>query len=187
MNIQHLGDAYDHWKGSVISILSSRKKIGSNLVVVPMLTDFQLWKAKDLRTYRRLLNLREESTICHEHETFTNHQIGRHNYFAGIPNKCDLFLDPDTGISTGNHLTEKHITINEISNLLNDGGNRDRVLMVYQHSTRSRDRFPKIGSMLRRVPYYPFKCGQVAMFFISLSKNRIKAIKNTLRDYQKQA
>lgn len=180
MNIRHLGDAYDYWKGSVISILSSRNKIGPNLVVVPMLTD--PWEEEDLQTYGRLLNL-NPANICHGREIFVNRRDPRKDYFADIPNKCDLFLDPDTGISTADHPTKKHITIGEIQRLL-DG---NRVLMVYQHSTHSRDRFPKVRGMPRGVSYYPFKCGQVAMFFISLSKKRIKAIKKTLGYYQKQA
>lgn len=191
MNIRHLGDAYDHWKGSVISILSSRNKIGPNLVVVPMLTDPQLWKARDLRTYRRLLNPLNlcgvNIILCHinDNETFTNSQTRRKKYFS-ISNKYDkydIFLDPDIGIAPPSGSKKGHITVGNIRNLL-DG---NRVMMVYQHSTHSRDRFPNIGSMLRGVSYYSFKCGQVAMFFISRSKKQIEAIKKTLIYYQKQA
>jgi hypothetical protein len=54
VNSKFLGDALDHWKGSLLSILSSKELI-KNVAVEPMITDVRPWLKQNLETYRRLL------------------------------------------------------------------------------------------------------------------------------------
>jgi len=148
-----------------------------------MVTNCQPWCEENLQTYERLLHL-EQNMICHNGTPFLGR---RQDYFAGIQHRGDLFLDPDTGISIG-RVSRKHITIQEICNLLNV--NHKRVLMIYQHSARGN--FHEllteiIDNCLRYdegVLYYcVYEGGRVAMFFISRNRKRIQAIQNGLRLY----
>lgn len=183
MNTKFLGDEIDHWKGSLILILT-RLKLISNFAVDPMVTNCQRWSEENLQTYERLLYL-ERNMICHNGNPFLK---GRQDYFAGIQHEGDLFLDPDTGISIGRRVLRKHITIPEICYLLNV--NRKRVLMIYQHSARGnfRELLKKIiDNRLKYdegVLYYcVYEGGRVAMFFISQNRKRIQAIQNGLHLY----
>ena len=126
MNSKYLGDALDHWKGSLISALSQKKLI-RNIVVEPMITDATAWLREDLNTYKRLLNLDSTRSICHGNSTFLGK---RDKYFTKLLKVGDVFLDPDTGIATGD-ASKVHIKISELGKLIIDS---DRVLMVYQHS-----------------------------------------------------
>jgi hypothetical protein len=182
MNKKYLGDAFDHWKGSLIQILNDNGAI-QNLAVEPMITDEKKWGNNDLEMYKKLLNLPETSKICHRSKTFRNDR--RQEYFKNdISEKCDLFLDPNTGIAPG-HPPENRVKIKEIKYLLERNG----VLMIYQHLARNsaknqrsilEKRIEKIG-----VPrhYCVYQCGQVAMIFISRKQNRIEKIKKTLKSY----
>ena len=183
VNLNFLGDALDHWKGSLISILSSKWLI-RNVVVEPMITDERPWSKHDLDTYRRLLRLESASQICHGQSTFSGK---REEYFDEIPQEVDVFLDPDTGIATdkGNR---KHVKVSELGNLL---AKSDRVLMIYQHSARGS--FCKWLLEIKKGVSYGipgvhctiYECGRVALFFISLSKARIHEIQNALKEYLK--
>jgi len=185
MNKKHLGDAYDYWKGSLISILTKKHKIISNLAVVPMRTDNR-WSERRSRRYKNLLNLHKKNSVYHK-DKFKNPQVLRHKYFASIPVDCDLFLDPDIGICAGEHTKEKHITIADISCLLCDHNNGKRVLMVYQHSRRDKKWVSKtqreIKKQISGISCYPHECGQVAMFFVSWNKKRIENIRKALTPY----
>jgi len=102
-----------------------------------------------------------------------------------VPQTVDVFLDPDIGIAISNGGKE-HIKVLEIGKLL---AKSDRVLMVYQHSARGsfRERLLKITAAVSLdipgVHCAVYECGQVAVFFISLSKVRIHEIKNALKEY----
>ena len=150
-----------------------------------MVTNCQPWCEENLQTYERLLHL-EQNMICHNGTPFLGR---RQDYFAGIQHRGDLFLDPDTGISIG-RVSRKHITIQEICNLLNV--NHKRVLMIYQHSGRGNFhiRLTEIANNCLRyngrydkgVLYYcVYEGRRVAMFFISRCKKRIQAIQNEPR------
>ena len=181
MNSKFLGDALDHWKGSLISILSSKRLI-RNVVVEPMITDVRPWSKEDIETYRRLLRLESTSPICHGESTFSGK---RDEYFDGVPEDGDVFLDPDTGIATGNGGRE-HIKVFELGKLL---AKSDRILMVYQHSARGsfHERLLKIKDRVSRdicgVHCTTYESGRVAMFFISIDSYRINEIQNTLKKY----
>jgi hypothetical protein len=101
------------------------------------------------------------------------------------PQTADVFLDPDIGIATSNG-RRGHIKVLEIGKLL---AKSDRVLIVYQHSGRGsfHERLLKITDAVSHdipgVHCAVYECGQVAVFFISLSKGRIHEIQNGLREY----
>jgi hypothetical protein len=167
MKKEYLGDAYDHWKGSLISILIKKKAIHHNLAVMPMLTE--RWTANDLRVYGKLLNL-SPSRI----------------HLNNIPIKCDLFIDPDIGIEPPSGPNKKHIKLDKIKVLLE---HNNRVLMVYQHTPRKIFReqicetLKRISRKIPKVHYCVYECGQVAMIFISSRDERIEKIKKSLKSY----
>jgi hypothetical protein len=181
VNSKFLGDALDHWKGSLISILSSKGLI-RNVAVEPMITDVTPWSKVDLKTYSRLLRLESTSQICHGQSTFSGK---RDEYFDEVPEHADVFLDPDTGIATSNGGRE-HVKLLELGKLL---AKSDRVLMVYQHSARGsfHKRLLEIRDRLsREIPNIHctiYECGRVAVFFISLNRARIHEIQDALKEY----
>ena len=58
MNLAHLGDALDHWKGSLIELIG-----GKNVRVVPMFTDDKPWTEQQIEAYARLLRIRPEAVL----------------------------------------------------------------------------------------------------------------------------
>ena len=147
-----------------------------------MITDVRPWSKEDLETYRRLLKLESTSPICHRQSTFSGR---RDEYFDGVPEGGDVFLDPDTGIATGNGRRE-HVKVLELGKLLSKS---DRVLMVYQHSARGpfHKRLLEITDIVSHdipsVHFTIYECGRVAVFFISLNRARIHEIQNALKIY----
>ncbi len=182
MNSKFLGDAFDHWKGSLISLLLTKGLI-RNVVAEPMITDHvQSWTTEDIETYNRLLNLGRTCRISHGESTFSGK---RTDYFNEVPQDGDVFLDPDIGIAT-DKASRKHIKIAEIRKLLDQS---NRIVMVYQHSGRGvfHQRLLTIKSKITEgkssVHCTVYQCGQVAMFFISLSESRIAEIKTALQEH----
>lgn len=179
MNINHLGDAYDHWKGSIIKILNESRNI-QNLAVEPMFTDKKTWGQVNVQTYARLLNL-WPNDIQHTNLPTWKQWKGRRNlYFKEIRYNGDLFIDPDTGIGTNGR---KYIRVDEIGNLLD----KKRVLMIYQHfahktfENQCRIIRNKIRQIRKQATYCVYQCGQVAMIFISRNNGRIRAIEKVLK------
>ncbi len=85
MNQAYLGDALDHWKGSLIAILRRHQPLLLNrLAVVPMATDAMEWNQNDWETYARLLNV-EDDDICQRDMPFVNAADRRQQYFADLP------------------------------------------------------------------------------------------------------
>jgi len=183
MNRKFLGDAFDDWKGSIIQRLSSEGLL-KNLAVEPMITDKQPWAEKELSTYSRLLNLWDIHLILHRTQVFAGNRM---EYFKSIGHRGDLFLDPDTGITTGK-TSHKHITASELKNLLESDTTRSRLLLVYQHAAHGsfQDRVESIAQhVFRRIQNLcctTYECGTVAMLFFSFHKGRIVAIKRFFDD-----
>jgi len=96
MNLQFLGDALDHWKGSVFESLQQ-----SNLVrgfkVDAMASDAEAWQQNDYTLFAKLLRIHERQIVIHKHTLDGD----RNRYFDEIPADGDLFLDPDIGFKTG--------------------------------------------------------------------------------------
>lgn len=180
MRLQFLGDALDHWKGSLFQRLCGEGLL-KNLHVEPMITDSRIWTLEELCAYTVLLNIKDRNFILHSDTTFTGNRL---DYFNSIQHQGDLFLDPDTGIATGNP-NRRHITIQEIELLLNK--NPNRVLVIYQHTrqgiTMSQRVDEVIKSLLREIndiSCTSYESALVAMIFVSKRKERIKSINRYL-------
>jgi hypothetical protein len=94
MNLKYLGDALDHWKGSLFECLQFAEVL-RDLAADPMAADQDQWSDADFSLYARLLHIRQEQVIRHKESLFS-----RDSYFAEIVHQGDLFLDPDTGVAT---------------------------------------------------------------------------------------
>src|SRR6266542_4206536 len=95
MNLTFLGDALDHWKGSLFESLS-RAGILRNFAVDPMASDLPAWRPEDFLLFAQLLRVDRSQIVEHQAD------LGdRSRYFAEITHSGDLFLDPDTGVATG--------------------------------------------------------------------------------------
>lgn len=126
MNLNYLGDALDHWKGSLFEYLQ-REGVLHHFAVDPMASDQAQWAETDFAIFGRLLRVNDNQLIHHQ-STLAD----RHRYFLEIRRSGDLFLDPDTGISTGRVANEnQYIKPQEVALLLHTQD--DRLLAVYQH------------------------------------------------------
>ena len=126
MNLNYLGDALDHWKGSLFEYLQ-REGVLHHFAVDPIASDQAQWAETDFAIFGRLLRVNDNQLIHHQ-STLAD----RHRYFLEIRRSGDLFLDPDTGISTGRVANEnQYIKPQEVALLLHTQD--DRLLAVYQH------------------------------------------------------
>lgn len=183
MQLKFLGDALDHWKGSVFEWLQ-REGIIRRFSVDAMASDASSWSEEDWHVYVRLLRLDRSQLISHSQDLAGN----RLAYFDEIQHPGDLFLDPDTGIATGSvKQVSQYVRPGELLRLLS--ADESRVVAVYQHGARSyatiRDRLDGVVSSLRR-PDNPlccmsYECGTVAMLFFSANCWRIEEIAYYLR------
>ena len=178
MKLEYLGDAFDHWKGSVIRELSKGKgALLNKLWIAPMFTDEKDWKKNDVNKYAGLLNVSAKRIFLDT--TFKKRKI----YFRELKRKrSDLFLDPDAGISF-ERSKKTHVNMAEISQLLD--GNSKRVVMVYQHH---RGKYPDADEWLNEISSnseikaIAYKAGLVTMFFISNNRSRLVSIAKRLED-----
>ena len=179
MNTKHLGDALDYWKGTVLGGLQ-RQGCLYNLVVDAMPTDE--WEEAHWRIYARLLQVKHEQVMIHQ----TYDSKKRESYFEELNklkerfNGCDVFLDPNTGIYTGNRSGgPQHVDPRVIETLLN-GSN---VVLVYQHGARKKmwERIDEIVNCVRQscgnVECLSYQASQTAMLLFSRSSSRLDGIK----------
>jgi hypothetical protein len=125
MNRKYLGDALDHWKGSLFESLQQRDAL-RDFAVDTMATDMNDWQSEDINVFSRLLRIRTSQIIRHTVTLKT-----REKYFAEIEHSGDLFFDPDTGIQTGPVKNPaQYIQPGEILHFLK---NHERIVGVYQH------------------------------------------------------
>ena len=179
MNLDYLGDALDHWKGSLFAFLQGEGVL-RDLVVDPMATDALEWTAGDFALYARLLRVSDDQIIRHAFPLAV-----RSGYFAELRHRGDLFLDPDTGIDTGGGSPiAKYLKPIDIASLLD--GAMARVLAVYQHvrARKTCDRVDAcLASVTREVPdvtWCSYESGTVAMLFLSRDPNRVQSIRLAL-------
>src|SRR5437667_398781 len=66
MNLRYLGDALDHWKGSLFERLQ-RAKLLRAFAVDAMATDAEDWQAADLALFADLLRLQPSQILSHRH------------------------------------------------------------------------------------------------------------------------
>jgi hypothetical protein len=183
MNLRFLGDALDHWKGSVFEGLQSSNVL-KDFRVDALASDFDYWRPEDWSLYAKLLRVKKSQIVEHKVTLDRN----RTDYFDEIPHSCDLFLDPDTGIkprSGGN--IRQYLKHEELFFLMNH--ERRRVVAVYQHGSRQvmRSRVEDILKILRSVKpncycasYYS---SSVALLFFSFQRDRIEAVSNHFRKF----
>jgi hypothetical protein len=184
VKFEFLGDALDHWKGSILSRLQNNGVI-EDLAVDPMLTDAEDWHTDDFQLYAELLQIRVDRIIRHK----TSLNEDRNKYFAEIEHSGDLFLDPDTGIATKKASPiSNYIKIKELCYLLDS--EPTRVLCIYQHvrAKETRDRVSELVSALQEsIPNDVYSCSymssSVAMIFVSLTLDRIKRVNQYLIKY----
>jgi hypothetical protein len=173
LNLDFLGDAFDHWKGSLIEFLQEAQAL-RNFAVDPMASDLGLWKSEDFVILARLLRVDATQIIRHR-ETLQE----RTKYFDEISHRGDLFLDPDTGVATG-RVKGTHISPFEIGHLLDSATNR--LLVVYQHVRAQRVSI-RVDAVLialqKEIGFFSwtsYESGTVAMLFLSRMPERTEQI-----------
>lgn len=167
MNLRHLGDAFDHWKGTMLEITCPK---GAR--IVPMFTDENRWNRKQLEAYARLLRVSSKD-VLHSETRFSN---GSRGTYFDIPESGDLFLDPDVGICTNARPKKEHIAPSEIAAILLVS--RPRILLIYQNKWQRktmRETLNMVLSTERLEKFYRFgfDAGQVGIIFISCDRKRI--------------
>jgi hypothetical protein len=183
VNLRYLGDALDHWKGSLFESLQ-RATLLRDFAVDPMATDAENWQTADFALFAQLLRVRHNQIVSHRHAL----AIDRESYFREITHQGDLFLDPDTGIATSRvRDVARHLLPAEIHDLLHR--QPSRVIAVYQHirAQRTRDRLEKVLSVLRLPDQLFTSCsyesGTVAMLFFSRDLERVNNIYHYFEEF----
>ena len=183
MNLQYLGDALDHWKGSVFESLQ-KAQVLKGFQVDPMATDAHAWKLEDRVLFARLLRVEESEIVHHTYNLCKD----RDRYFSEIPSVGDLFIDPDTGIVTRyvKHV-EQYLRPQELFNILE--AHQRRIVVVYQHVRAKKTRV-RIEEVLKRLreeqkPFYctSYESGTVALLFFALEKDRVIAVQECFQRF----
>jgi hypothetical protein len=179
MNINHLGDAFDFWKGSFMRTLGNNL---NNIKVLPMFTDVpDTWNEARLGLYAQLLGVNVQD-ILRPAVRFTMNTRG--NYFQNLDDNSDLFVDPDTGIEPPGGGDYRHIRLSEIAQLLPNDTNR--VVLIYQHSFHKHN---WTDACLQRIIQYKelngcytfaYWAGSVSMVFIARDQQRLTNMYNAL-------
>ena len=177
MNLAYLGDALDHWKGSLFEFLEGEGFL-RDFAVDPMASDGALWTPHDHELFARLLRVTDAQILRHGQAL-----AARTEYFAEIEHTGDLFVDPDTGIDTGGcSPADKYVTPQDLVELLQRS--HKRVVAVYQH-VRAQKTSDRVGACLRALAravdpkdfaWCSYESGTVAMLFLSLDLSRTTSI-----------
>lgn len=173
MNLRYLGDALDHWKGSLFENLQQADLL-RNFTVDPMATDADDWQPSDFALFARLLRVGQNQIINHRRSL----ALDRSGYMREIEHRGDIFLDPDTGIATSRVKNiSQYVRPAEIHDLLNR--QQERVVAVYQHirAQKTRSRLEAILSILKSIDQ-PLACcsyesSTVAMLFFARNRGRV--------------
>jgi hypothetical protein len=178
MNLQFLGDAFDHWKGSVFETLQQQGVL-RDFLVDPMASDAPAWKPADSKLFSRLLRIEQRQLVSHSHDLCND----RARYFAEIPPNGDLFLDPDTGVKTGAvKQIEQYLLPTELFEVMGRGENR--IVVVYQHvrAKKTRERIEEVIATLNEKDgqFYctSYESGTVAFLFLSRNGGRIGMVRD---------
>lgn len=182
MNLKFLGDALDHWKGSVFEGLQS-SHILNNFRVDAMVSDPGSWHSEDWQLYAKLLRVERYQIVSHRATLDKN----RNEYFNEIPPTGDIFLDPDTGIKTGAVKDlRQYLKPEELAFIMNQEPHR--ITIVYQH-VRAMPTIKRIREVLHALrsvqPYFycaSYNSGTVALLFLSLQRARIDNVSTYFRD-----
>jgi hypothetical protein len=166
VNLKYLGDALDHWKGSLLNFLRQQNAI-ANFAVDPMSSDLVSWNADDYQVFMRLMRITSSELIRHR-VSLRN----REAYFSEIAHLGDLFLDPDTGVATGKiRQRECYVFPLEVKRLLDAADHR--VVAIYQHvrAQKVTHRVDQVMETLKaeigKLGWSSYESGSVAMLFLS--------------------
>ena len=181
MNREHLGDAFDHWKGSMFRWL---KPALHDLHVVPMFTDDDLaarWSEAHIGFYARLLGVTHDRVL----QPNTRFEVRkRMDYFATVrPDaQVDLFFDPDTGIMVDGRAGSQHVTPGELAAFLpRDSG---RVVLVYQHAAHTKDylraTLTRIAEATGLCGLLGYGAGSVAMICMARDEQRLSHLRRAM-------
>jgi hypothetical protein len=195
MNSDHLGDAFDHWKGAIIQrLLEAKEPLLEDIAVVPMITK-KAWGERTRKVYSGLVCVDKvlRSKKLFQYDKDKGKKEKREDYFKRIYYGGDLFLDPDTGVAISkNTYKDEHVSLAEIEILLDDEHDKrqDRVVMVYQQIRGK----PKLHCRVQKIFNYPSKktlgkplhlttydCGSVAKLFFCKDRGRLKDIQKHLK------
>jgi hypothetical protein len=174
-----LGDALDHWKGSLFESLQ-QDRIVDRLAVDPMASDPSSWRDEDFQLFARLLRVGPHQVIQHQASL-----VQRRRYFEEITHEGDLFLDPDTGVATGRVARpEQYVMPSEMTGLLHAAS---RMVVVYQQvrAQRVRARVDAVLSALAattgRAGWCSYESGTVALLFLSRTAARTSMVADHFR------
>jgi hypothetical protein len=181
LNRKFLGDALDHWKGSLFELLRARSVL-REFAVDPMASDLPEWTSQDFGLFARLLRVSPNQIIQHSHSL--RH---RAEYFAELSHPGDIFLDPDTGVATGSVKGPIHyIRPMEVGNLI--ACHPDRIVAVYQH-VRATPVGLRVDSVIAALAAHAngalwcsYESGTVAMIFLAGDQSRVDAVRRTFSD-----
>jgi hypothetical protein len=126
----------DSFKGAVLAAAYPARK--TRLYILPMRTD-ERWEEAYWRLYASIV-LGDDSLINRVLMQNRPFRHGRRNkYFeealTEIPNNCDVFLDPDTGLETPwGTAGKEHVKTGNVRMLLTGS---QRVVALYQHQFRT--------------------------------------------------
>jgi hypothetical protein len=183
LNLRYLGDAFDHWKGSLFESLQQAAVL-RDLAVDPLDTDPEDWEEADRALFARLLRIEQSNVVSHQQSLIAHREI----YFQEITHQGDLFMDPDTGIATSRGANASHyLRPAELHDLLDS--QPDRVVAVYQHIShqRTRERISTVLSVLsstnRHFACCSYESGTVAMLFLSQNLARASSIDLHFREF----
>ena len=181
MNRKYLGDAFDHWKGSLFELLEGTHAL-RDLAVDPMASDLAEWTPQDFSLFAKLLRVTPDQIVRHSHPL-----QDRTKYFEELLHPGDLFLDPDTGIATGSVKNQtQYVHPMEVGNLI--ASRPDRIVTVYQHvrAQRVADRVDSVLAALaahaKAKEWCSYESGTVAMIFLAGEVERMKAVRRTFSD-----
>jgi hypothetical protein len=176
MNLLYLGDALDHWKGSLLERLQQARLL-TNLAADAMASDALDWTPFDWHLFATLLRIADAQIVGHP----THLANDRAAYFREIAHSTDIFLDPDTGIATSRVPNRsQYLMPFELHGLL--AAHPSRVVATYQHirAVTTRHRLTQIVSVLaeggHRFSCCSYESSTVAMLFFSSDRDRIEAI-----------
>lgn len=182
MNLKYLGDALDHWKGSVFEGLQNAR-ILDDFHVDAMASDLIKWPIEDRLLYAKLLRVSSDQIVHHAIKLGDD----RKGYFNEITCSGDLFLDPDTGIQTSPVNDARYFLLSgELLNLIN--ADDMRIVAVYQHirAQVTRIRVEAVLQFIRKQQNTFFctsyESGTVALLFFGKNHTRIAAVTNYFRD-----
>ena len=174
MNLAFLGDALDHWKGSLFGSLQQSNLL-QNFAVDAMASDWTAWQPEDVSLFAHLLKI-DKSQVIQHNVGLANRKV----YFEEIEHTGDLFLDPDTGVATGKVKNiSQYVTPSEIAQLLRES---ERLVVVYQHvraqavSRRVNSVCQALSSAANECHWSSYESGTVAMMFLSRSRSRVTEV-----------